>query len=283
MPSFFVVMTREFRRNLRIFISLAMTVMACFSCVVATYCFYTTVRVNEAMLNSLGVRMEGVNITYSYFLYNRTTNKGIYKSSDSYIELNNYDAYIASNNANLELFIVFEVLSDVGDNVTINLSSPNSKYLSPQVINSKTYYNVSDVTYCASFNSTLNNYSYDNSNPYDIYYEFISSPQNKEANADRTYRALKSMLDNSSTLIQASLVDIVTSDSKTEFIKKTSSSMSIPVSKGSNRPLGVVILDYSDQLISSYLSKINPSLDSFVAPDGKSSEKFVGDLTLTIS
>ena len=276
-------MKREFRRNLRIFISLAMTVMACFSCVVATYCFYTTVRVNEAMLNSLGVRMEGVNITYSYFLYNRTTNKGIYKSSDSYIELNNYDAYIASNNTNLELFIVFEVLSDVGDNVTINLSSPNSKYLSPQVINSKTYYNVSDVTYCASFNSTLNNYSYDNSNPYDIYYEFISSPQNKEANADRTYRALKSMLDNSSTLIQASLVDIVTSDSKTEFIKKTSSSMSIPVSKGSNRPLGVVILDYSDQLISSYLSKINPSLDSFVAPDGKSSEKFVGDLTLTIS
>ena len=91
------------------------------------------------------------------------------------------------------------------------------------------------------------------------------------------------MLDNSSTLIQASLVDIVTSDSKTEFIKKTSSSMSIPVSKGSNRPLGVVILDYSDQLISSYLSKVNPSLDSFVAPDGKSSEKFVGDLTLTIS
>ena len=276
-------MTREFRRNLRIFISLAMTVMACFSCVVATYCFYTTVRVNEAMLNSLGVRMEGVNITYSYFLYNRTTNKGIYKSSDSYIELNNYDAYIASNNTNLELFIVFEVLSDVGDKVTINLSSPNSDYLSPQVIESKTCYNVSDVTYCASFNSTLNSYSYDNSNPYDIYYEFISSPQNKEANADRTYRALKSMLDNSSTLIQASLVDIVTSDSKTEFIKKTSSSMSIPVSKGSNRPLGVVILDYSDQLISSYLSKINPSLDSFVAPDGKSSEKFVGDLTLTIS
>lgn len=276
-------MTREFRRNLRIFISLAMTVMACFSCVVATYCFYTTVRVNEAMLNSLGVRMEGVNITYSYFLYNRTTNKGIYKSSDSSIELNNYDAYIASNNTNLELFIVFEVLSDVGDKVTINLSSPNSKYLSPQVINSKTYYNVSDVTYCASFNSTLDSYSYDNSNPYDIYYEFISSPQNKEANADRTYRALKSMLDNSSTLIQASLVDIVTSDSKTEFIKKTSSSMSIPVSKGSNRPLGVVILDYSDQLISSYLSKINPSLDSFVAPDGKSSEKFVGDLSLTIS
>ena len=274
-------MTREFRRNLRIFISLAMTVMACFSCVVATYCFYTTVRVNEAMLNSLGVRMEGVNITYSYFLYNTKTNKGIYKSSDSYIELNNYDAYIASNNTNLELFIVFEVLSDVGDNVTINLSSPNSDYLSPQVIESKTCYNVSDVTYCASFNSTLNSYSYDNSNPYDIYYEFISS-QN-EANADRTYRALKSMLDNSSTLIQASLVDIVTSDSKTEFIKKTSSSMSIPVSKGSNRPLGVVILDYSDQLISSYLSKINPSLDSFVAPDGKSSEKFVGDLTLTIS
>ena len=261
-----------------------MTVMACFSCVVATYCFYTTVRVNEAMLNSLGVRMEGVNITYSYFLYNRTTNKGIYKSSDSYIELNNYDAYIASNNTNLELFIVFEVLSDVGDKVTINLSSPNSDYLSPQVINSKTCYNVSDVTYCASFNSTLNNYSYDNSNPYDIYYEFISSPQNKEANADRTYRALKSMLDNSSTtLIQTSLVDIVTSDSKTEFIKKTSSTMSIPVSKGSNRPLGVVILDYSDQLISSYLSRVNPSLDSFVAPDGKSSEKFVGDLTLTIS
>ena len=59
--------------------------------------------------------------------------------------------------------------------------------------------------------------------------------------------------------------------------------MSIPVSKGSNRPLGVVILDYSDQLISSYLSKVNPSLDSFVAPDGKSSEKFVGDLSLTIS
>ena len=277
-------MTREFRRNLRIFISLAMTVMACFSCVVATYCFYTTVRVNEAMLNSLGVRMEGVNITYSYFLYNRTTNKGIYKSSDSYIELNNYDAYIASNNTNLELFIVFEVLSDVGDNVTINLSSPNSDYLSPQVINSKTYYNVSDVTYCASFNSTLDSYSYDNSNPYDIYYEFISSPQNKEANADRTYRALKSMLDDSSTtLTQTSLVDIVTNDSKTEFIKKTSSSMSIPVSKGSNRPLGVVILDYSDQLISSYLSRVNPSLDSFVAPDGKSSEKFVGDLTLTIS
>ena len=275
-------MKREFRRNLRIFISLAMTVMACFSCVVATYCFYTTVRVNEAMLNSLGVRMEGVNITYSYFLYNRTTNKGIYKSSDSYIELNNYDAYIASNNANLELFIVFEVLSDVGDNVTINLSSPNSKYLSPQVIESKTCYNVSDVTYCVSFNSTLNSYSYDNSNPYDIYYEFISSQS--EANADRTYRALKAMLDDSSTtLIQASLVDIVTNDSKTEFIKKTSSSMSIPVSKGSNRPLGVVILDYSDQLISSYLSKINPSLDSFVAPDGKSSEKFVGDLTLTIS
>lgn len=274
-------MTREFRRNLRIFISLAMTVMACFSCVVATYCFYTTVRVNEAMLNSLGVRMEGVNITYSYFLYNRTTNKGIYQSSDSSIELNNYDAYIASNNTNLELFIVFEVLSDVGDKVTINLSSPNSKYLSPQVIGSKTYYNVSDVTYCASFNSTLNSYSYDNSNPYDIYYEFISSQS--EANADRTYRALKSMLDNSSTLIQASLVDIVTSDSKTEFIKKTSSTMSIPVSKGSKRPLGVVILDYSDQLISSYLSKINPSLDSFVAPDGKSSEKFVGDLSLTIS
>ena len=277
-------MTREFRRNLRIFISLAMTVMACFSCVVATYCFYTTVRVNEAMLNSLGVRMEGVNITYSYFLYNRTTNKGIYKSSDSYIELNNYDAYIASNNTNLELFIVFEVLSDVGDNVTINLSSPNSDYLSPQVIESKTCYNVSDVTYCASFNSTLNSYSYDNSNPYDIYYEFISSPQNKEANADRTYRALKSMLDNSSTtLTKTSLVEIVTSDSKTEFIKKTSSSMSIPVSKGSNRPLGVLILDYSDQLISSYLSRVNPSLDSFVAPDGKSSEKFVGDLTLTIS
>ena len=275
-------MTREFRRNLRIFISLAMTVMACFSCVVATYCFYTTVRVNEAMLNSLGVRMEGVNITYSYFLYNRTTNKGIYKSSDSYIELNNYDAYIASNNTNLELFIVFEVLSDVGDNVTINLSSPNSKYLSPQVIGSKTYYNVSDVTYCASFNSTLDSYSYDNSNPYDIYYEFISSQS--EANADRTYRALKSMLDApSTTLIQTSLVDIVTSDSKTEFIKKTNSSINIPISKGSNRPLGVLILDYSDQLISSYLSKINPSLDSFVAPDGKSSEKFVGDLTLTIS
>ena len=261
-----------------------MTVMACFSCVVATYCFYTTVRVNEAMLNSLGVRMEGVNITYSYFLYDTKTNKGIYKSSDSYIELNNYDAYIASNNTNLELFIVFEVLSDVGDNVTINLSSPNSKYLSPQVIESKTCYNVSDVTYCASFNSTLNNYSYDNSNPYDIYYEFISSPQNKEANADRTYRALKSMLDNSSTtLIQTSLVEIVTSDSKTEFIKKTNSTISIPISKGSNRPLGVVILDYSDQLISSYLSRVNPSLDSFVAPDGKSSEKFVGDLTLTIS
>ena len=275
-------MTREFRRNLRIFISLAMTVMACFSCVVATYCFYTTVRVNEAMLNSLGVRMEGVNITYSYFLYNRTTNKGLYKSSDSYIELNNYDAYIASNNTNLELFIVFEVLSDVGDNVTINLSSPNSDYLSPQVINSKTYYNVSDVTYCASFNSTLNSYSYDNSNPYDIYYKFISSQS--EANADRTYRALKAMLDDSyTTLIQASLVDIVTSDSKTEFIKKTNSTMSIPVSKGSNRPLGVVILDYSDQLISSYLSRVNPSLDSFVAPDGKSSEKFVGDLSLTIS
>ncbi|MDY6047878.1 MAG: hypothetical protein SPI88_00480 [Bacilli bacterium] len=274
-------MTREFRRNLRIFTSLAMTVMACFSCVVATYCFYTTVRVNEAMLNSLGVRMEGVNITYSYFLYNRTTNKGIYKSSDSYIELNNYDAYIASNNTNLELFIVFEVLSDVGDKVTINLSSPNSDYLSPQVINSKTYYNVSDVTYCASFNSTLDSYSYDNSNPYDIYYKFISSQS--EANADRTYRALKSMLDNSTTLIQTSLVDIVTSDSKTEFIKKTSSSMSIPVSKGSNKPLGVLILDYSDQLISSYLSRVNPSLDSFVAPDGKSSEKFVGDLTLTIS
>lgn len=276
-------MTREFRRNLRIFISLAMTVMACFSCVVATYCFYTTVRVNEAMLNSLGVRMEGVNITYSYFLYDTKTNKGIYKSSDSYIELNNYDAYIASNNTNLELFIVFEVLSDVGDNVTINLSSPNSDYLSPQVIESKTCYNVSDVTYCASFNSTLNNYSYDNSNPYDIYYEFISSPQNKEANADRTYRALKSMLDAPTTLIQTSLVDIVTNDSKTEFIKKTSSSMSIPVSKGSNKPLGVLILDYSDQLISSYLSRVNPSLDSFVAPDGKSSEKFVGDLTLTIS
>ena len=275
-------MTREFRRNLRIFISLAMTVMACFSCVVATYCFYTTVRVNEAMLNSLGVRMEGVNITYSYFLYNRTTNKGIYKSSDSYIELNNYDAYIASNNANLELFIVFEVLSDVGDNVTINLSSPNSDYLSPQVIESKTCYNVSDVTYCASFNSTLDSYSYDNSNPYDIYYEFISSQS--EANADRTYRALKSMLDNSSTtLTKTSLVEIVTSDSKTEFIKKTNSTISIPISKGSNRPLGVVILDYSDQLISSYLSRVNPSLDSFVAPDGKSSEKFVGDLTLTIS
>ena len=259
-----------------------MTVMACFSCVVATYCFYTTVRVNEAMLNSLGVRMEGVNITYSYFLYNRTTNKGIYQSSDSSIELNNYDAYIASNNTNLELFIVFEVLSDVGDKVTINLSSPNSDYLSPQVIESKTCYNVSDVTYCASFNSTLDSYSYDNSNPYDIYYEFISSQS--EANADRTYRALKAMLDDSSTtLIQASLVDIVTSDSKTEFSKKTNSTMSIPVSKGSKRPLGVVILDYSDQLISSYLSKINPSLDSFVAPDGKSSEKFVGDLTLTIS
>ena len=256
--------------------------MACFSCVVATYCFYTTVRVNEAMLNSLGVRMEGVNITYSYFLYNRTTNKGIYKSSDSYIELNNYDAYIASNNTNLELFIVFEVLSDVGDKVTINLSSPNSDYLSPQVINSKTCYNVSDVTYCASFNSTLNSYSYDNSNPYDIYYEFISSQS--EANADRTYRALKAMLDDSSTtLIQASLVDIVTSGSETVFKKKTNSTMSIPVSKGSKRPLGVVILDYSDQLISSYLSKINPSLDSFVAPDGKSSEKFVGDLSLTIS
>ena len=277
-------MKREFRRNLRIFTSLAMTVMACFSCVVATYCFYTTVRVNEAMLNSLGVRMEGVNITYSYFLYNRTTNKGIYQSSDSSIELNNYDAYISSNNTNLELFIVFEVLSDVGDKVTINLSSPNSKYLSPQVIESKTCYNVSDVTYCASFNSTLNNYSYDNSNPYDIYYEFISSPQNKEANADRTYRALKAMLDDSSTtLIQASLVDIVTSGSETVFKKKTNSTMSIPVSKGSKRPLGVVILDYSDQLISSYLSRVNPSLDSFVAPDGKSSEKFVGDLTLTIS
>lgn len=275
-------MTREFRRNLRIFTSLAMTVIACFSCVVATYCFYTTVRVNEAMLNSLGVRMEGVNITYSYFLYNRTTNKGIYKSSDSSIELNNYDAYIASNNTNLELFIVFEVLSDVGDKVTINLSSPNSDYLSPQVINSKTCYNVSDVTYCASFNSTLNSYSYDNSNPYDIYYEFISSQS--EANADRTYRALKAMLDDSSTtLIQASLVDIVTSGSETEFIKKTNSSINIPISKGNNRPLGVVILDYSDQLISSYLSKVNPSLDSFVAPDGKSSEKFVGDLTLTIS
>lgn len=260
-----------------------MTVMACFSCVVATYCFYTTVRVNEAMLNSLGVRMEGVNITYSYFLYDTKTNKGIYKSSDSYIELNNYDAYIASNNTNLELFIVFEVLSDVGDNVTINLSSPNSDYLSPQVIGSKTYYNVSDVTYCASFNSTLNNYSYDNSNPYDIYYEFISSPQNKEANADRTYRALKSMLDAPTTLIQTSLVDIVTSDSKTEFIKKTNSTINIPISKGSNKPLGVLILDYSDQLISSYLSRVNPSLDSFVAPDGKSSEKFVGDLTLTIS
>ncbi len=282
MPSFFVVMTREFRRNLRIFISLAMTVMACFSCVVATYCFYTTVRVNEAMLNSLGVRMEGVNITYSYFLYNRTTNKGIYQSSDSSIELNNYDAYIASNNTNLELFIVFEVLSDVGDKVTINLSSPNSNYLSPQVIDSKTYYNVSDVTYCASFNSTLNSYSYDNSNPYDIYYEFISSQS--EANADRTYRALKAMLDDSSTtLIQASLVDIVTSGSETVFKKKTNSTMSIPVSKGSRRPLGVVILDYSDQLISSYLSRVNPSLDSFVAPDGKSSEKFVGDLSLTIS
>ena len=259
-----------------------MTVMACFSCVVATYCFYTTVRVNEAMLNSLGVRMEGVNITYSYFLYNRTTNKGIYQSSDSSIELNNYDAYISSNNTNLELFIVFEVLSDVGDKVTINLSSPNSKYLSPQVIDSKTCYNVSDVTYCASFNSTLSSYSYDNSNPYDIYYEFISSQS--EANADRTYRALKAMLDDSSTtLIQASLVDIVTSGSETVFKKKTNSTMSIPVSKGSKRPLGVVILDYSDQLISSYLSKINPSLDSFVAPDGKSSEKFVGDLSLTIS
>ena len=277
-------MKREFRRNLRIFISLAMTVMACFSCVVATYCFYTTVRINEAMLNSLGVRMEGVNITYSYFLYNRTTNKGIYKSSDSYIELNNYDAYIASNNANLELFIVFEVLSDVGDNVTINLSSPNSKYLSPQVIDSKTYYNVSDVTYCASFNSTLDSYSYDNSNPYDIYYEFISSPQNKEANADRTYRALKSMLDApSTTLIQTSLVYTETNGSETKFSKKTNSSINIPISKGSNRPLGVLILDYSDQLISSYLSRVNPSLDSFVAPDGKSSEKFVGDLTLTIS
>ncbi len=274
-------MTREFRRNLRIFTSLAMTVIACFSCVVATYCFYTTVRVNEAMLNSLGVRMEGVNISYSYFLYDTSTNKGIYQSSDSYIELNNYDAYIASNNTNLELFIVFEVLSDVGDTVTITLSSPNSTYLSSQVIESKTYYNVSDVTYCASFNSTLSSYSYDNSNPYDIYYEFISSQS--EANADRTYRALKSMLDNSSTLIQASLVDIVTSDSKTEFIKKTSSTMSIPVSKGSSRPLGVLILDYSDQLISSYLSRVNPSLDSFVAPDGKSSEKFVGDLSLTIS
>lgn len=275
-------MTREFRRNLRIFTSLAMTVIACFSCVVATYCFYTTVRVNEAMLNSLGVRMEGVNITYSYFLYNRTTNKGIYQSSDSSIELNNYDAYISSNNTNLELFIVFEVLSDVGDKVTINLSSPNSKYLSPQVIDSKTYYNVSDVTYCASFNSTLNSYSYDNSNPYDIYYDFISSQS--EANADRTYRALKAMLDDSSTtLIQASLVDIVTSGSETVFKKKTNSTMSIPVSKGSKRPLGVVILDYSDQLISSYLSRVNPSLDSFVAPDGKSSEKFVGDLTLTIS
>ena len=276
-------MTREFRRNLRIFTSLAMTVMACFSCVVATYCFYTTVRVNEAMLNSLGVRMEGVNITYSYFLYNRTTNKGIYKSSDSYIELNNYDAYIASNNTNLELFIVFEVLSDVGDNVTINLSSPNSDYLSPQVIDSKTCYNVSDVTYCASFNSTLSSYSYDNSNPYDIYYEFISSPQNKEANADRTYRALKSMLDNSSTLIQTSLVYTETNGSETKFSKKTNSSINIPISKGNNRPLGVLILDYSDQLISSYLSRVNPSLDSFVAPDGKSSEKFVGDLTLTIS
>ena len=274
-------MTREFRRNLRIFISLAMTVMACFSCVVATYCFYTTVRVNEATLNSLGVRMEGVNITYSYFLYNRTTNKGIYQSSDSSIELNNYDAYISSNNTNLELFIVFEVLSDVGDKVTINLSSPNSDYLSPQVIDSKTCYNVSDVTYCASFNSTLNSYSYDNSNPYDIYYEFISSQS--EANADRTYRALKAMLDDSSTLIQASLVDIVTSGSETKFSKKTNSSINIPISKGNNRPLGVVILDYSDQLISSYLSKINPSLDSFVAPDGKSSEKFVGDLSLTIS
>ena len=228
--------------------------------------------------------MEGVNITYSYFLYNRTTNKGIYKSSDSYIELNNYDAYIASNNANLELFIVFEVLSDVGDNVTINLSSPNSDYLSPQVIESKTCYNVSDVTYCASFNSTLNNYSYDNSNPYDIYYECISSPQNKEANADRSYRSLKAMLDApSTTWVQTSLVDIVTSDSKTEFIKKTNSTINIPISKGSNRPLGVLILDYSDQLISSYLSRVNPSLDSFVAPDGKSSEKFVGDLTLTIS
>ena len=277
-------MKREFRRNLRIFISLAMTVMACFSCVVATYCFYTTVRVNEAMLNSLGVRMEGVNITYSYFLYNRTTNKGIYQSSDSYIELNNYDAYIASNNTNLELFIVFEVLSDVGNNVTINLSSPNSDYLSPQVIDSKTCYNVSDVTYCASFNSTLNSYSYDNSNPYDIYYEFISSPQNKEANADRTYRALKAMLDDSSTtLTQTSLVYTETNGSETVFKKKTNSTMSIPVSKGSKRPLGVVILDYSDQLISSYLSRVNPSLDSFVAPDGKSSEKFVGDLTLTIS
>ena len=275
-------MTREFRRNLRIFTSLAMTVMACFSCVVATYCFYTTVRVNEAMLNSLGVRMEGVNITYSYFLYNRTTNKGIYKSSDSYIELNDYDAYIASNNANLELFIVFEVLSDVGDNVTINLSSPNSDYLSPQVINSKTYYNVSDVTYCASFNSTLDSYSYDNSNPYDIYYEFISSQS--EANADRTYRALKSMLDaHSTTLIQTSLVYTETNGSETKFSKKTNSSINIPISKGSNRPLGVLILDYSDQLISSYLSRVNPSLDSFVAPDGKSSEKFVGDLTLTIS
>ena len=274
-------MTREFRRNLRIFTSLAMTVMACFSCVVATYCFYTTVRVNEAMLNSLGVRMEGVNITYSYFLYNTKTNKGIYKSSDSYIELNNYDAYIASNNTNLELFIVFEVLSDVGDNVTINLSSPNSKYLSPQVINSKTYYNVSDVTYCASFNSTLDSYSYDNSNPYDIYYKFISSQS--EANADRTYRALKSMLDNSTTLIQTSLVYTETNGSETKFSKKTSSSINIPISKGNNRPLGVLILDYSDQLISSYLSRVNPSLDSFVAPDGKSSEKFVGDLTLTIS
>lgn len=261
-----------------------MTVIACFSCVVATYCFYTTVRVNEAMLNSLGVRMEGVNITYSYFLYNRTTNKGIYKSSDSYIELNNYDAYIASNNTNLELFIVFEVLSDVGNNVTINLSSPNSDYLSPQVIDSKTCYNVSDVTYCASFNSTLNSYSYDNSNPYDIYYEFISSPQNKEANADRTYRALKAMLDDSSTtLTQTSLVYTETNGSETKFSKKTSSSINIPISKGNNRPLGVLILDYSDQLISSYLSRVNPSLDSFVAPDGKSSEKFVGDLTLTIS
>ena len=227
--------------------------------------------------------MEGVNITYSYFLYNRTTNKGIYKSSDSYIELNNYDAYIASNNTNLELFIVFEVLSDVGDKVTINLSSPNSDYLSPQVIDSKTYYNVSDVTYCASFNSTLDSYSYDNSNPYDIYYEFISSPQNKEANADRTYRALKSMLDNSTTLIQTSLVYTETNGSETKFSKKTNSSINIPISKGSNRPLGVLILDYSDQLISSYLSRVNPSLDSFVAPDGKSSEKFVGDLTLTIS
>ena len=150
------------------------------------------------------------------------------------------------------------------------------------MIDSKTCYNVSDVTYCASFNSTLDSYSYDNSNPYDIYYEFISSQS--EANADRTYRALKSMLDApSTTLIQTSLVYTETNGSETKFSKKTNSSINIPISKGSNRPLGVLILDYSDQLISSYLSRVNPSLDSFVAPDGKSSEKFVGDLTLTIS